>query len=221
MNTQLITNLQTIIASLIAYFPMVTVENYMAAYFAELLGDETPRHHGFLSWNPMQHINPIGIIFILLFRIGFGANVPITPEFIREPHQTAKQVALFFINCIGLIIWLLLVVLCTVPLALGAECSAFGGFSSYATSIALVLRFGMAMGMVLLGLSFIMALLNCLLYFFFQDLYRQLSGQLYVIVVAIVLLHFVGGDLVLLIHHAFSYMQNWLMHGARVICGLQ
>lgn len=48
-----------------------------AAYF---MGDSTARYSGRLSLNPLNHLDPIGAICMLLFRFGWAKPVPINPR---------------------------------------------------------------------------------------------------------------------------------------------
>ena len=48
-------------------------------YTAYLLGDNTAKREGRLSFNPIKHIDPVGFIFMLVFRFGWAKPVPINP----------------------------------------------------------------------------------------------------------------------------------------------
>ncbi len=49
----------------------------LAAY---LMGDNTARSQGRLSLNPIQHIDPIGGLCLLLFGFGWAKPVPVNPD---------------------------------------------------------------------------------------------------------------------------------------------
>lgn len=46
-------------------------KGFSQAFIANKLGDPTPKHTGRLTMNPLAHIDPIGFLFMLIFRIGW------------------------------------------------------------------------------------------------------------------------------------------------------
>lgn len=72
----------------------VTIHEFSHALVADRLGDPTPRSHGRLTLNPLAHLDPIGTIALLLFRIGWGRPVPIDPFNFRNPNRDAALVSL-------------------------------------------------------------------------------------------------------------------------------
>ena len=53
-------------------------------WMAKLLGDDTAENSGRLTLNPIQHLDPLGTICILLFGIGWGKPVPVNPSRCRK-----------------------------------------------------------------------------------------------------------------------------------------
>jgi Zn-dependent protease len=53
------------------------------AAVAVSLGDPTPKNHGRLSLNPLRHLDPLGVILVLLVGIGYGHPVQIDPVRLR------------------------------------------------------------------------------------------------------------------------------------------
>lgn len=49
-------------------------------YVAYLLGDDTAKNAGRLTLNPIKHIDPVGVLFMLVFRFGWAKAVPINPS---------------------------------------------------------------------------------------------------------------------------------------------
>jgi len=45
------------------------------------LGDPTAKNAGRLTLNPIKHIDPVGFLFMLIFRFGWAKAVPINPSF--------------------------------------------------------------------------------------------------------------------------------------------
>jgi len=53
------------------------VHEYAHAWAAEKMGDHTARYYRRMSLNPLDHIDPIGALMILLLGVGFARPVPI------------------------------------------------------------------------------------------------------------------------------------------------
>lgn len=76
MNFSDIGIIYTIIALLVAIIPHEVAHGY-AAY---VLGDDTAKTDGRLSFNPLNHIDPIGLMMMILIKFGWAKAVPINPE---------------------------------------------------------------------------------------------------------------------------------------------
>ncbi len=71
------TIIQTLIARIIVLMTAIPVHEYAHAWAAEKMGDHTARYYKRLSLNPLDHIDPIGAVMILLLGVGFARPVPI------------------------------------------------------------------------------------------------------------------------------------------------
>lgn len=78
-----------IIATLIAFFFAITFHEFSHALASYLLGDDTAKKAGRLSLNPLVHIDPIGLLFLFLFRIGWAKPVPMNVQHFRYPRLFA------------------------------------------------------------------------------------------------------------------------------------
>ena len=58
-----------------AFLVALSVHEFAHAGMAVFLGDDTPKRHGRLSLNPLVHIDPLGFLFLLFFRIGWAKPV--------------------------------------------------------------------------------------------------------------------------------------------------
>lgn len=54
------------------------------AYMSYFLGDPTPKETGRLTPNPLKHIDIYGLIFMILFRIGWAKPVMINSEYYKN-----------------------------------------------------------------------------------------------------------------------------------------
>lgn len=72
-------------------FPVViislTFHEFSHAYVATRLGDPTPRETGRLSLNPLAHLDPIGLIVMLLIRFGWAKPVQVNPLYFKNPRK--------------------------------------------------------------------------------------------------------------------------------------
>src|SRR5438309_5650071 len=80
----------SIITFFIAYLVVITVSNVFRTWVAYHMGDDTGVRLGYLTFNPMVHIDPIGLFFLFTFYFGWGRMVPINPLMITEPYRTLK-----------------------------------------------------------------------------------------------------------------------------------
>lgn len=69
--------IQTLIARIIVLMTAIPVHEYAHAWAAEKMGDHTARYYRRMSLNPLDHIDPIGALMILLLGVGFARPVPI------------------------------------------------------------------------------------------------------------------------------------------------
>ncbi len=83
-----------IIAGLPGLIIAMVVHEYAHARMAVALGDFTPRLMGRLTLNPMAHIDPIGLLMLLLIRFGWAKPVTINPNNFKQPRRDDILVSL-------------------------------------------------------------------------------------------------------------------------------
>lgn len=64
------------------------------AYVAHRLGDPTPKYQGRLTLNPLAHLDPLGAIMLLVFRVGWARPVMINPQYFKNRKQGTLLVSL-------------------------------------------------------------------------------------------------------------------------------
>ncbi|MCX6807129.1 MAG: site-2 protease family protein [Candidatus Berkelbacteria bacterium] len=64
----------------------VTVHEFMHGYIANYLGDPTAKYQGRLTLNPIKHLDPLGMIFLLIIGFGWGRPVPVNPANFQNPR---------------------------------------------------------------------------------------------------------------------------------------
>src|SRR5438309_6795649 len=98
----------------------ITVHEFMHAYVANRLGDDTARLMGRMSLNPMAHLDPFGTLLIVLAGFGYGKPVPFNESRLRSAlGVSAVALAGPFAN-------LILAALCALPLRF-SDVTLFGG----------------------------------------------------------------------------------------------
>ena len=64
------------------------------AYAAYKLGDTTAKSDGRLTFNPLKHIDPIGMTMILVFGFGYAKPVPVNINRLHNPKRDMALVSL-------------------------------------------------------------------------------------------------------------------------------
>ncbi len=63
-------------------------------FAADRMGDHTARQRGRLSWNPLRHIDPFGLIMMVVAGVGWAKPVPVNPGNFRHPKRGMAITAL-------------------------------------------------------------------------------------------------------------------------------
>lgn len=85
----------------LAYLIAITLANCFRAWVADKMGDPTAENMGFLTLNPLVHIDPIGLLFLIFFYFGWGRHVPINPFNITGPSRTIKLIFAYLSDTIA------------------------------------------------------------------------------------------------------------------------
>ncbi|HWR67705.1 MAG TPA: site-2 protease family protein [Desulfomonilia bacterium] len=73
----------------------ITVHEVCHGYAAYLFGDPTAKMAGRLTFNPIKHIDPIGLLVLFVTRmIGWAKPVPVDPRYFKRPRQDMVWVSL-------------------------------------------------------------------------------------------------------------------------------
>lgn len=65
----------------------IVVHEYAHARVADDLGDPTPRAAGRLTLNPLRHVDWLGLLMLVVVRIGWAKPVPINPAYFRDRRR--------------------------------------------------------------------------------------------------------------------------------------
>jgi Zn-dependent protease len=119
------------IAFIIAIVLGITVHEFMHAYTAHRLGDDTARLLGRLSLNPMAHLDPFGTLLLVLAGFGYGKPVPFNESRLRS------AMGVTFVALAGPLANLVLAALCAIPLRFSAASLLGGAYEEILTAIVL------------------------------------------------------------------------------------
>lgn len=72
----------------------LSFHEFSHAVVAKLLGDDTAERMGRLTLNPIAHIDPLGILPLLLFGFGWAKPVPYNPTWLPNPVRASILIAL-------------------------------------------------------------------------------------------------------------------------------
>lgn len=71
----------------------ITIHEFAHCWVTDKLGDPTPRARGRLTLDPRAHLEPLGVIAILLTRFGWGKPAPFDPYNLKNPVKDAALIA--------------------------------------------------------------------------------------------------------------------------------
>lgn len=78
---------------LIGLLMAISIHEWAHAYSAHLLGDDTAKMQGRVTWNPVKHFDPYGFGMILLLPFGYGKPVPVNPNNFHNPAKNMMLVS--------------------------------------------------------------------------------------------------------------------------------
>ncbi|EQK45373.1 MULTISPECIES: site-2 protease family protein [Paraclostridium] len=58
----------------------ISVHEFGHAYVAHLLGDDTAKMSGRMTLDPLKHLDPLGLIMLIIARFGWAKPVPVNPN---------------------------------------------------------------------------------------------------------------------------------------------
>ena len=86
--------LTNILLSVIPALLCITLHELSHGAVAYALGDDTAKRAGRLTLNPLRHIDPWGLVMMVLFRFGWAKPVPVNMYRFKKPRQGMALTAL-------------------------------------------------------------------------------------------------------------------------------
>ena len=116
--TELLNLLRSVIPSLIC----ITFHELSHGLCAFALGDDTAKRQGRLTLNPLRHLDPMGLLMIVIFHFGWAKPVPVNPNNFRHPKRDMALTSLAgpAANAVITLVFLLLYGALYIPLSSGA-----------------------------------------------------------------------------------------------------
>ncbi len=71
----------------------LTVHEYSHGRVAYMLGDDTAKNQGRLTFNPLKHLDPVGTLFFYFMHFGWAKPVPVDPRNLKDPHRDMLYIA--------------------------------------------------------------------------------------------------------------------------------
>jgi Zn-dependent protease len=79
--------LVSLLISVVSALLCITLHEMSHGYAALLLGDPTAKRQGRLSLNPIKHIDPVGLIMMVVAHVGWAKPVPIDSRYFKNPKR--------------------------------------------------------------------------------------------------------------------------------------
>ena len=94
MISNLFSNPLLLLIYIAALLIAITIHEFSHAYFADRLGDPTPKLMGRISLNPLVHLDPLGTLMPFLVGFGWGKPVQFDPFNLRNPKKDSVIISL-------------------------------------------------------------------------------------------------------------------------------
>lgn len=88
------TYLMSIVLAVVPSVLCVTLHELSHGYTAYLLGDDTAKQRGRLTLNPLKHLDPMGLLMLAVFHVGWAKPVPINMFRFKNPKRDMAITAL-------------------------------------------------------------------------------------------------------------------------------
>lgn len=192
-----------LLASFLAYIIIVTTKGVFAAWVAKRMGDPTAAKEGYLSWNPIVHVDVVGAICLLLLGLGWGKTIPI------DHRNIPNRAKLTFAYLAGSIAYMLIAIVALTFLlkvfgfkilyvakkassarflGLSQLSAAYPGYSSSVLALALIVVDMMYFGILLAAIHSILQGFRLFLLMFFPEIMRKREADIMILLMPLLLL---------------------------------
>ena len=102
-------DIASIVATAAGIAIAISVHEFGHAYSAHLLGDDTAKMYGRMTLNPIKHVDPLGLLAMIIFHIGWAKPVPVNPM-----NYKNYRVGNFIVSIAGVCCNLITAIICAV-----------------------------------------------------------------------------------------------------------
>lgn len=148
-------NARLILCGVLAYILSITLSGAAKAWVAKKAGDRTAEYAGFLTLDPLVHIDPFGLIIAAVAGVGWGNDIPVDIYNITYPLRDLKILTVYYMQTIMHILFTSLAIL----MHTGIEILqlVYIGHSAFGTTLEFVLQSFVKVNIFLAMLRFIQA----------------------------------------------------------------
>jgi len=90
----MLSTLQNLIYTVPAVLIAICFHEFAHGFVSYKLGDPTPKYEGRLSLNPLNHLDPLGTLALILFHFGWAKPVMVNPQYYKNKKLGMVEVAL-------------------------------------------------------------------------------------------------------------------------------
>lgn len=83
-----------LLVSAVAALFCITFHELSHGFVAYRLGDPTAKNAGRLTFNPIRHIDPVGLLMMLVAKVGWAKPVPVDMRYFKHPKRDMAITAL-------------------------------------------------------------------------------------------------------------------------------
>lgn len=125
--------LELILIAFVLIFSL-TIHEYSHAAAALILGDSTAKDQGRLTLNPLKHLDILGIVMLILIKVGWAKPVPV-----NENNLTNKRKSLYIVALAGPLSNIIIGLLSTIFFHIVEEGTVYSTFFIYMSTINILL----------------------------------------------------------------------------------
>jgi Zn-dependent protease len=89
----LFAKIQELVVVIPVFLLALTIHEFAHGWLANRLGDPTARLQGRLTLNPVAHLDPIGVLAIVLIGFGWAKPVPVDYRYLKRPRRDMMLIA--------------------------------------------------------------------------------------------------------------------------------
>lgn len=185
-------NARVVLCYLMAYCFSVTIAGAVKAWVAKKAGDYTAEHAGFLTLDPLVHIDPVGLVVLLMTGFGWGREVPINVHNVGYPYRDIKILTVYYVQTVMHILMTSLAIVCLAGLEVLQ--SMYVGHTTVGNTFGMILQAALVVNIFLAMLRFIQSSIDLIcMHLIEQDPGSAIYIHLGSLLVTFMTLFFAGG----------------------------